>query len=76
LKTVKRGGPASSRKRKAEILTDGFAGRYGAGRHSADGLGLVKPCAAGVHGVQQDPSVRRSSFAACILDFKIPELGI
>ena len=75
---IERVGLGSSRKRKAEVLGDGFAGRYGAGRHSSvvDGLGLIKPCAAGVHGVQQDPSVRRTSFAACILDFKIPELGI
>ncbi|KAJ6066713.1 uncharacterized protein N7446_003750 [Penicillium canescens] len=77
-KKVPRVGLGPSRKRKAEVLGDGFAGRYGAGRHSSvvDGLGLIKPCAAGVHGVQQDPSVRRTSFAACILDFKIPELGI
>ena len=40
------------------------------------GGAAVNPCAAGLHGVQQDPSVRRTSFAACILDFKIPELGI
>jgi hypothetical protein len=77
-KKVARVGLGSSRKRKAEVLGDGFAGRYGAGRHSAvvDGLGSINPCAAGLHGVQQDPSVRRTSFAACILDFKIPELGI
>ncbi|KAJ5335015.1 hypothetical protein N7452_007418 [Penicillium brevicompactum] len=52
------------RKRKFE---DGvcFAGRYGAGRLD------VKPCRAGVHG--QDLAARRSSFAACIIDFKIPE---
>jgi len=42
-----------------------FAGRYGAGRLD------VKPCRAGVHG--QDLAARRSSFAACIIDFKIPE---
>lgn len=78
LKMVERGRLRSSRKRKAEVLGDGFVGRYGADRHSVgvDGLGLVKPCTAGLHGVQQDLSVRRTSFAACILDFKIPELGI
>ncbi|KAJ5143246.1 uncharacterized protein N7515_002033 [Penicillium bovifimosum] len=64
-----------SRKRKFEEEKSGFAGRYGAGRYSADGVDGLKPCAAGVHGVHQDPSVRRSSFAACIIDFKIPELG-
>lgn len=42
-----------------------FGGRYGAGRLD------VKPCRAGVHG--QDLAARRSSFAACIIDFKIPE---
>ncbi|KAJ5754082.1 uncharacterized protein N7511_008235 [Penicillium nucicola] len=78
LDVVERVGLGSLRKRKAEVLGDGFVGRYGAGRHSinVDGLGLVKPCAAGVHGIQQDSSVRRTSFAACILDFKIPEFGI
>jgi hypothetical protein len=78
LKMVERGWLGSSRKRKAEVLGDGFVGRYGADRHSVgvDGLGLVKPCTAGVHGVQQQLSVRRTSFAACILDFKIPELGV
>lgn len=65
------GGLQGSRKRKFEEVKTGFAGRYGAGRYSADGVD-VKPCAAGVHGIHQDPSVRRSSFAACIIDFKIP----
>ncbi|KAF4766487.1 hypothetical protein HAV15_011062 [Penicillium sp. str.  len=64
------GGLEVSRKRKFEEVKTGFAGRYGAGRYSA-GVD-VKPCAAGVHGIHQDPSVRRSSFAACIIDFKIP----
>lgn len=59
-----------SRKRKFEEVRTGFTGRYGAGRYLA-GVD-VKPCAAGVHGIHQDPSVRRSSFAACIIDFKIP----
>lgn len=67
--------PRGSRKRKFEEVKSGFVGRYGAGRYLADGLDGVKPCAAGVHGVRQDPSVRRSSFAACIIDFRIPELG-
>ncbi|KAJ5373014.1 hypothetical protein N7517_005020 [Penicillium concentricum] len=57
-------GLGGSRKRKFEEVRTGFVG-YGAGRYSVDG---IKPCAAGhVH-----PSVRRSSFAACIIDFKIP----
>ncbi|KAJ5258649.1 hypothetical protein N7524_010205 [Penicillium chrysogenum] len=62
------GGLQGSRKRKFEEVKAGFTGRYGAGRYSED----VKPCAAGVHGIHQEPSVRRSSFAACIIDFKIP----
>ncbi|KAJ5787677.1 hypothetical protein N7457_002667 [Penicillium paradoxum] len=65
----------ASSKRRFEEAHGGFSGRYGAGRHSVDGMDGIKPCAAGVHGVHQDPSVRRSSFAACIIDFKIPELG-
>ncbi|KAJ5824962.1 hypothetical protein N7447_007302 [Penicillium robsamsonii] len=56
-----------SRKRKFEEARTGFVG-YGAGRYMGD---EIKPCAAGVHGVHH-PSVRRSSFAACIIDFKIP----
>ncbi|KAJ5171237.1 uncharacterized protein N7500_004020 [Penicillium coprophilum] len=56
-----------SRKRKFEELNE-FVG-YGAGRYS--GVDGVKPCAAGVHDIHH-PSVRRSSFAACIIDFKIP----
>ncbi|KAJ5931913.1 hypothetical protein N7516_006402 [Penicillium verrucosum] len=64
------GGLGVSRKRKFEEVRTGFTGRYGAGRYLA-GVD-VKPCAAGVHGIHQDPSVRRSSFAACIIDFKIP----
>ncbi|KAJ5473837.1 hypothetical protein N7475_003403 [Penicillium sp. IBT 31633x] len=64
----------SSRKRKFKEVKSGFSGRYGAGRYSA-GVDGVKPCATGIHGVRQDPSVRRSSFAACIIDFKIPEFG-
>ncbi|CAG8009013.1 unnamed protein product [Penicillium nalgiovense] len=62
------GGLQGSRKRKFEEVEAGFTGRYGAGRYSGD----VKPCAAGIHGIHQDSSVRRSSFAACIIDFKIP----
>ncbi|KAJ5194277.1 hypothetical protein N7491_001613 [Penicillium cf. griseofulvum] len=52
----------SSRKRKFEEVTE-FVG-YGAG-HYVDGM----KCAAGIHSIQ---SVRRSSFAACIIDFDIP----
>jgi hypothetical protein len=77
LGVVQRSGPSlclqSSRKRKFEEVKSWFVGRYGAGRYSVDGVDGLKPCAAGVHGVHQDPSVRRSSFAACIIDFKIPD---
>ncbi|KAJ5865087.1 uncharacterized protein N7529_007003 [Penicillium soppii] len=57
-----------SLKRKRAAEDDGFGGRYGRGHLD------VKPCSAGLHG-HLDPGVRRSSFAACIIDFKIPDLG-
>ncbi|KAJ5542876.1 hypothetical protein N7535_005299 [Penicillium sp. DV-2018c] len=68
-------GLRGSRKRKFEEEKSEFVGRYGAGRYVRDGVYGLEPCAAGVHGVNQDPSVRSPSFAACIIDFKIPELG-
>ena len=57
-----------NRKRKREFEDCGFGGRYG--RSYLD----VKPCVTGLHG-HLDAGVRKSSFAACIIDFKIPELG-
>lgn len=64
-----------SRKRKAVSLTGDFMGRYGKSRHvshfKSDELLST------VTGSQSDESpVRRPSFAACIVDFKIPGLGI
>jgi hypothetical protein len=53
-----------SLKRK-RVTENGFRGRYGS---SLD----VTSCKAGLH---VDSAVRRSSFAACIIDFKIPEFG-
>ncbi|KAJ5132998.1 hypothetical protein N7448_007156 [Penicillium atrosanguineum] len=65
-----------SRKRKASVLQDGFVGRYGISRYvpstAFDGL---EPANAFSAGMQKDDSIRRPSFAACIVDFKIPELG-
>lgn len=58
-------GPKRKRKRSFDER-GGFVGRYGPS-HSD-----LQPCKAGVHG--QEMAVRRSSFAACIVDFKIPEL--
>lgn len=64
-----------SRKRKASVLQDGFVGRYGISRYvpstAFDGL---EPANALSAGTQKDDSIRRPSFAACIVDFKIPEL--
>lgn len=73
-------GPSSSqisRKRKAVELQDGFFGRYGTSRYvpntALDGLepAPVIPTAAQM----DESSARRPSFAACIVDFKIPESG-
>ncbi|KAJ5584703.1 uncharacterized protein N7459_004503 [Penicillium hispanicum] len=65
-----------SRKRKAKDLRDGFVGRYGMSRYvpsmALDGLEPVSVVPTTAHG---EDSIRRPSFAACIVDFKIPELG-
>jgi hypothetical protein len=61
-------GSLKSLKRKRTVEDGGFGGKYG--RSYLD----VKPCAAGLHG-HLDSAARRSSFAACIIDFKVPELG-
>ncbi|KAJ5924641.1 hypothetical protein N7466_008828 [Penicillium verhagenii] len=67
-----------SRKRKASALRDSFMGRYGASRYVSckmvDGLRPVNALR-----IQEDDSSdlrRRPSFAACIVDFKIPGLGV
>ncbi|KAJ5643991.1 uncharacterized protein N7484_006498 [Penicillium longicatenatum] len=65
-----------SRKRKASALRDDFVGRYGISRYvscrTIDGLQPVNA----LRIQEEDSSVRRPSFAACIVDFKIPELGM
>lgn len=73
-------GPSSlqaSRKRKSSELRDNFVGRYGLSRYvpsmRLDGLEPASPFTPGVQ--NEDSSIRRASFAACIVDFKIPELG-
>lgn len=66
--------PRSTRKRKLALLQDNFAGRYGADRH----LLPLSPARTRLHSstVQgKTSSIRQPSFAACIVDFKIPELG-
>lgn len=67
--------PSISRKRKANALHEDFVGRYGTSRYvsgsSADGLQPVN--AVGVR--DEESAVRKPSFAACIIDFKIPDLG-
>lgn len=66
---------SGSRKRKASALRNDFVGRYGTSRYvSCRTLDGLRP----VNALQiqdEDSSVRRPSFAACIVDFKIPELG-
>ncbi|KAJ5676068.1 hypothetical protein N7462_008965 [Penicillium macrosclerotiorum] len=67
-----------SRKRKAAELRDAFAGRYGTSRFVPSmALGGFEPSglAATAMAQSEEPTVRRPSFAACIVDFKIPELG-
>lgn len=67
----------TSRKRKASELGDGFVDRYGLTRF-VPGVtmdGYESPTGA-PHALEHDASsIRRPSFAACIVDFKIPELG-
>ncbi|KAJ5178747.1 hypothetical protein N7492_001957 [Penicillium capsulatum] len=66
----------ASRKRKAAELQHGFVGRYGSSRYvpgvSLDGL---EPGPTSMTANLEDSAARRPSFAACIVDFKIPELG-
>lgn len=75
------GSLPASRKRKAAELQHGFVGRYGASRSvSGMELGLDGPGPVSVSAVPtatqlEHSSARRPSFAACIVDFKIPELG-
>ncbi|KAF3387558.1 hypothetical protein F1880_001286 [Penicillium rolfsii] len=68
----------SSRKRKFTELRDEFVGRYGTSRFvpniSPDDLEPTSIVAAAL-AQHEDSSIRRPSFAACIVDFKIPELG-
>lgn len=66
-----------SRKRKASELCDGFVGRYGLTRFVPGvDMDVVEPATAAPNARQHDDSsIRRPSFAACIVDFKIPELG-
>ncbi|KAJ5267655.1 hypothetical protein N7478_010463 [Penicillium angulare] len=65
-----------SRKRKAHAFRDDFAGRYGTSQYTfgskSDALQSVN-----APGIQhEDSPMRQPSFAACIVDFKIPDLGI
>jgi hypothetical protein len=62
----------SCRKRKSGELHDNFASRYGPSRrmsNMAHDFQTIKD------GNPDGSSLRRPSFAACIVDFKIPELG-
>lgn len=59
------------RKRKATELRDSFVGRYGVIRHVP---GMIPDGLEPVTAQIDDWSIRRPSFAACIVDFKIPEL--
>jgi hypothetical protein len=67
-----------SRKRKFTELRDEFVGRYGTSRFvpnmTLDGLEPTSVVAAAL-APNEDSAIRRPSFAACIVDFKIPELG-
>jgi hypothetical protein len=67
-----------SRKRKFTEPRDDFVGRYGTSRFvpslTLDGLEPTSTVAAAL-AQSEDSSIRRPSFAACIVDFKIPELG-
>lgn len=66
------------RKRKFPGLRDDFVGRYGTTRFvpsmTLDGLEPTSTVAAAL-AQNEDSSIRRPSFAACIVDFKLPELG-
>lgn len=66
------------RKRKFTELRDDFVGRYGTTRFvpsmALDELEPTSTVAAAL-AQNEDSSIRRPSFAACIVDFKLPELG-
>ncbi|KAJ5820427.1 hypothetical protein N7474_006018 [Penicillium riverlandense] len=62
----------SCRKRKSGELHDTFASRYGPGRRMSNLTHDIQTIRDGKAG---NASLRRPSFAACIVDFKIPELG-
>ncbi|KAJ5749933.1 hypothetical protein N7533_006961 [Penicillium manginii] len=68
----------SSRKRKSTESKDDFVGRYGTSRFVPSGAPEGETTDVVVPPGKQDGSspVRRPSFAACIVDFKIPELGM
>lgn len=73
---VKRGPNAGlSRKRKAVSLRGDFMGRYGKSRHVSH-FKSDEVVSHGTGSQSDESSVRRPSFAACIVDFKIPGLGI
>ncbi|KAJ5167680.1 uncharacterized protein N7482_003274 [Penicillium canariense] len=67
-----------SRKRKSTELGNDFVGRYGTSRFvpsmALDGPESTSNAAVAL-APNENSSVRRPSFAACIVDFKIPELG-
>ena len=64
------------RKRKSSALRDDFVGRYGISRYvPSAAFGGFEPANGVPTGTQNDDPIRRSSFAACIVDFKIPDLG-
>ncbi|KAJ5093096.1 hypothetical protein N7456_008957 [Penicillium angulare] len=65
-----------SRKRKADALQDEFVGRYGTSQNTF-GSKLAGLHSANAPGARNENSpIRQPSFAACIVDFKIPDLGI
>lgn len=62
--------PTTSRKRKQAELRDGFGGQHSLLPRTQHVLGMH-----GMLHVGDAMASRRTSFAACIVDFKIPELG-
>jgi hypothetical protein len=62
--------PTTSRKRKQAELRDGFGGQHSLLPRTQHVLGMH-----GMSHVGDAMASRRTSFAACIVDFKIPELG-
>ncbi|KAI2793337.1 hypothetical protein POX_b03391 [Penicillium oxalicum] len=68
-----------SRKRKLAESRDRFIGQYGKTRFASSintgAAGLASQMAAGPT-QDEDMSLKRSSFAACIVDFKIPGLSL